>query len=226
MRYKGALLVALIVCAVLIAGCSSPTSSPTPANPPAITTSSSSAGYGYSPMGAGVEVPKSRFVAVTVSQAGDSTGVATYQGGSDSASLAVDRDLRQLRSPGSHRVCNDAGSRSAERRPERFHARAGPRRLRSATSSTGRIRSSWIPSSNPFFITLSALRGLSRRPLPPRTVHPSLPPPRTAGPAGNPAPPPKPERIYQDRVKGPAVCRTGAPTARRRERRPGPAPSR
>ena len=87
MRYKGVLLVALIVCAVLIAGCSSPTSSPAPTNPPAITSSSSSAGSGYSPMGVNVEVPKSRFVAVTVSQAGDSTGVATYQGGSDSASL-------------------------------------------------------------------------------------------------------------------------------------------
>jgi hypothetical protein len=87
MRYIGALLVALILCAVLAAGCSSSTSSSTTTGPSSVATGSSSGGYGYSPVGAGVDVPKSRIVAVTVSQAGDSSGVATYQGGSDAASL-------------------------------------------------------------------------------------------------------------------------------------------
>jgi hypothetical protein len=76
MRYKGALLLSLIVCAVLAAGCSSSNS-----------TGSSSTGTGYSPFNAGVDLPKTHIVSVTVSQTGDSTGVATYQGGQDSTSL-------------------------------------------------------------------------------------------------------------------------------------------
>lgn len=76
MRYRGALLISLAICIVLVAGCSSSTG-----------TSAPSGGTGYSPFSANVEVPGSRIVAVTVSQTGESTGVATYQGGEGASSL-------------------------------------------------------------------------------------------------------------------------------------------
>jgi hypothetical protein len=76
MRCNGALLLSLILCAMLAAGCSS---SNTAGSPPR--------GAGYSPFNAGADLPQSHIVAVSVSQTSDSTGVATYQGGQDSASL-------------------------------------------------------------------------------------------------------------------------------------------
>lgn len=75
MHFIGALL-SLIVCAILVPGCSSSN-----------TAGSSSTSTGYSPFSAGVDLPKSHIVAVSVSVTSDSTGTATYQGGQDSASL-------------------------------------------------------------------------------------------------------------------------------------------
>jgi hypothetical protein len=76
MRNLGVLLLSLLACAALAAGCSSSTS---PGSP--------SAGTGYSPFSAGVDLPRSHTVAVTASRTGDASGVATYRGGPDAGLL-------------------------------------------------------------------------------------------------------------------------------------------
>lgn len=76
MRYRGMLLSSLLLCAVLAAGCSVSTG---PGSP--------SAGTGYSPFSAGADLPRTHTVAVTASQTGDASGVATYRGGPDAGLL-------------------------------------------------------------------------------------------------------------------------------------------
>jgi hypothetical protein len=76
MQYSGMLLCSLLVCAALAAGCTSTTG-----------TGSPSTGTGYSPFGAGVEMPRTHTVAVSASQTGDTSGVATYRGGPDAGLL-------------------------------------------------------------------------------------------------------------------------------------------